>query len=157
KKELLAASKYLNVSKLLLPGLPDAGLGKKSCQDAFFKKLLPFAAELRPECIISFGEDGISGHIDHISVGKVAKKVAKKLKVSFLKFSRPPELHKSIDILKRRHKYGTYVKTLRRPHYDIEIKIDPKVKLKALHFHKSQMGDEGPFAEFSAKTAKQLL
>jgi LmbE family N-acetylglucosaminyl deacetylase len=59
KKELLAVSKYLKVSELLIPGLPDAELGSKSNQDAFFKSLLPFAGKHRPSFIISFGEDGI--------------------------------------------------------------------------------------------------
>ncbi len=157
KKELQAASKYLKVSGLLMPGLPDAQLGRKSNQDAFYKKLLPFAAKHRPALIISFGKDGISGHMDHISVGKVAKEVAKKLKIPFLTFSAPPELDKSIELLKKRRKHGKYVKRLKRQPHDIEIKVDQKKKLKALYFHKSQLDAEGPFAEFSAKTVKQLL
>jgi LmbE family N-acetylglucosaminyl deacetylase len=157
KKELLAASKYLKVSALLMPGLPDSELGRKSNQEVFYKKLLPFAEKHRPELIISFGKDGISGHTDHISVGKVANEVAKKMKVPFLKFTAPPELHKSMEALKRRQKHGKYVKTLKRQPHDIEIKVDPKKKLKALHFHKSQLDAGGPFAEFSAKAVRQLL
>jgi LmbE family N-acetylglucosaminyl deacetylase len=157
KKELLAASKYLKVSGLLMPGLPDAELRIKSNQDAFYKKLLPFAEKHLPALIISFGKDGISGHIDHISVGKVAKKAAQKLKVPFLTFSAPPELHKSIEALKRRRRHGRYVKTLKRQPHNIEIKVDPKKKLKAIRLHKSQFGVEGPFAEFSAKAVRQLL
>src|SRR5262245_7974418 len=38
KKELVAASKYLKVSELLMPGLPDTGLGDASAQNTFFKK-----------------------------------------------------------------------------------------------------------------------
>ena len=157
KKELLAASKYLKVSGLLMPGLPDSELGKKSNQDSFYKKLLPFAEKHRPALIISFGKDGISGHIDHISVGKVAKKTAKKLNVPFLTFSAPPALYKSIEALKRRRKHGKYVKTLKRQPHDIEIKVDPKKKLKALHFHKSQLDAGRPFGEFSAKAVRQIL
>src|SRR5262245_54475539 len=102
RKELLAASKYLKVAELLMGGLPDAEMGKKSNQDTFFKRLLPFAKKLRPDLIISFGRDGISGHVDHISAGKVAKQVARKLKIPFLAFSAPPELHKSLKGLKER-------------------------------------------------------
>jgi LmbE family N-acetylglucosaminyl deacetylase len=157
KKELMAASRYLKVSGLLMSGLPDTELGRKYNQNVFFKRLLPFAAKHRPELIISFGKDGISGHIDHISVGKVAKKVAKKLKVPFLTFSAPPALHKSMEVLKRRRMHGKYVKLLKRQPHDIEIKVDPKKKLKALNFHKSQLDLEGPLAGFSANTVKQLL
>jgi N-acetylglucosamine malate deacetylase 2 len=157
KKELLAASKYLKVSGLLMPGLPDSELGRKSNQDTFYQKLLPFAEKHRPELIISFGKDGISGHIDHISVGKVAKEVAKKLKVPFLTFSPPPALHKSIEALKKRRKHGKYVKRLKSQPHNIEIKVNPKKKLKAIRLHKSQLGVEGPFPEFSAKAVRQLL
>ncbi|HSP06650.1 MAG TPA: PIG-L deacetylase family protein, partial [Acidobacteriota bacterium] len=157
KRELLAVSKFLKVSGLLMPGLPDAELGKKSNQDAFFKKLLAFASKHRPSLVISFGKDGISGHVDHISVGKVAKEVARELKVPFLAFSAPPELHKSIEVLKRRRKHGKYVKALKHQTHDIEIPINPTVKLKALRFHKSQHGSKGPFADFPPKTVKQFL
>jgi LmbE family N-acetylglucosaminyl deacetylase len=157
KKELLAASKYLKVSRLLMPGLPDTELGRKSNQDAFRKKLLRFAATHRPDFIISFGEDGISGHVDHISVGKVAKEVAKELKIPFLTFSAPPELEKSIEVLRKRRKHGKYVKRLKPKPHDVEIKVNPIKKLKALHFHKSQFEFQETFAEFPAKTVKQFL
>lgn len=157
KKELLAVSKFLKVSGLLMAGLPDAELGKKSNQQAFFKKLLPFAAKHRPAIIISFGKDGISGHIDHISAGIVAKRVATKLHVPFLTFAAPPALHKSMNLLKQRRKHGKYVKRLRHQPHDIEIKINPSYKLKALRFHKSQFDAKGPFAQFSPEVVKQFL
>jgi LmbE family N-acetylglucosaminyl deacetylase len=157
KKELLAASKFLKVSKLLMPGLPDAGLGMKSNQDAFFKKLLPFVKKLSPELIISFGKDGISGHMDHISVGKVAKEVARKLKIRFLTFSTPPELYNSMEGLKKRRKHGKYSKRIKHQPHDTVIKVNPIKKLKALRFHKSQFGVDGPFEQFSPKAMKQML
>lgn len=157
KRELLAVSKFLKVSGLLMPGLPDAELGKKSNQDVFFKKLLTFASKHRPSLVVSFGKDGISGHVDHISVGKVAKKVARELKVPFLAFSAPPDLRKSIEVLKGRRKHGKYVKALKHQDHDIKIPINPTLKLKALHLHKSQHGSEGPFANFPPKTVKQFL
>lgn len=157
KKELIAVSKFLKVSGLLMAGLPDAELEKKSNQEAFFRKLFAFAVKHLPELIISFGKDGISGHIDHISAGIVAKRVAKELGVPFLTFVAGPELQKSMDILKQRRKHGKYLtKVKHRPH-DIEIKINASHKLKALSFHQSQFDAEGPFAQFSPKAARQLL
>jgi N-acetylglucosamine malate deacetylase 2 len=157
KNELLAVSKFLKVSGLLMPGLPDAEMRKKANQEAFFKKLLPFAAKHRPSMMISFGRDGISGHMDHISVGKIGRQVAKKLRIPFLTFSAPPAMHKSIDLLKTRRKHGKYVNVLKHRTHDIEIKIDRLNKLKALDFHKSQFESEGPFVGLSPKTVKQML
>ena len=157
KKELIAASKYLKVSDLLMAGLPDAGMGAKANQAAFFKKLIPFAAKHRPDFIISFGEDGISGHIDHISVGKVAKRVAKKLNIPLITFSAPPELHKSLEELKNRRKHGKYVKQLKPSSHDIEIKVHAAKKLKALRFHDSQLDRKEPLTNFPTKARKQIL
>ena len=157
KKELLAVSKFLKISKLLMPGLPDAELGQKSHQDAFRKKLFPFAAKHRPDLIISFGAYGISGHIDHISVGKIAQAVAKELKIPFFTFAAPPELHKSLEQLKKRRKHGKYVQRLKRQPHDIEIRVNPAKKLKALRLHKSQHDQEGPMADFPEKTIRQVL
>ncbi len=157
KKELQAASRFLKVSELLMPGFPDAELEKKSNQEAFFEKLLSFAAKHRPAVMIGFGNDGVSGHLDHIAAGKVAKAVAKKLKIPFLKFSAPPQLHESMEELKRRRKHGKYLKSLKRQPHDIEIRVDPVKKLKALRFHKSQLDGREPLGSFSAKTVKQIL
>jgi LmbE family N-acetylglucosaminyl deacetylase len=157
KKELLAVSRFLKVSGLLMAGLPDAELGKKSNQEAFFKKLLSFASKHLPAIIISFGKDGISGHIDHISAGMVAKRVAEKLDIPFITFAAPPALHKSMTLLKQRRKHGKYVKRLKHGAHDIEIKINPSLKLKALLMHKSQFGAGGPFAQFPPKAVKQFL
>lgn len=157
KRELLAVSKFLRVSKLLMSGLPDAEMGNKSNQNAFYIELLEFASELRPDIMISFGKDGISGHIDHISVGAVAKKVAKQLSIAFLTFSAPPEFHKSMETLKKRRKYGKYAKSINHQPHNISLKIDGASKLKALKFHKSQMDPGGPFSSLTPKTAKQFL
>jgi N-acetylglucosamine malate deacetylase 2 len=157
KKELLAASRYLKVSALLMAGLPDTGLGNQSNQDIFFKKLLPFAKRHSPELIISFGEDGISGHVDHIGVGRVAKRIAKKLKIPLITFAAPPELHKSIEELKKRRAHGKYVKSLKPPRHDIEIKVNSSKKMKALRFHKSQLDADDPLSNFPTKAKKQFL
>jgi len=157
KGELLKVSKFLKVSGLLTPGLPDANLANEINQKLFFRKLLKFAKEHNPEFIVSFGRDGISGHLDHIAAGKVAKQVAKELKIRFLTFTAPPELKNSIELLKQRRKHGKYVENLKHHPHDIEITIDSKRKLKALRFHKSQFGKLGPFASVSKKARKQFL
>lgn len=157
KKELLVVSKLLKVQELLMPGLPDARMGEKSHQDVFFKKLLRFAAKHSPEIIISFGNDGISGHIDHISAGNVAQKVARKLKLPILTFSAPPDLQNSLEGLKSRRKHGKYAKGLKHLSHDFKIRIDGKAKLKALGLHKSQLDADGAFSGLSKKTARQFL
>jgi LmbE family N-acetylglucosaminyl deacetylase len=157
KRELQRVSKFLKVSESLLPGLPDTKLREKVNQGVFFKKLLSFALKHQPDLIISFGKDGISGHMDHISAGEVAEKVAKELKVPLLRFSAPPSLTRSILLLTKRRRHGKYVRRLKHQAHNIEIKVDPKTKLKALQFHKSQFDEGGPFSDLSPQIAKEFL
>jgi LmbE family N-acetylglucosaminyl deacetylase len=87
----------------------------------------------------------------------VARKVARNLKIPFLSFTAPPELHNSMEELKKRRKHGKYIKKLKPQRHDIEIKVDPSKKLKALRFHKSQQDVAGPLAQFPAKMVNQIL
>ncbi len=157
KKELLQVLKFLKVSKSLLPGLPDTKLLEKVNQELFFAKLRSFALKHRPDVMISFGKDGISGHTDHISAGAVAKKVATGLKIPMFTFSAPPGLARSILLLRKRRKHGNYIRRIKHKAPDFEIKIDPKTKLKALQFHKSQFNEIGPFSHMTPQVAKEIL
>ena len=77
--ELLKAAKILKIDKVIFLGLPDAAV--KENAKKFFEKALPIVKKIAPDHILSFGPDGMTGHLDHITVGRVARRVAKKLKI----------------------------------------------------------------------------
>ena len=87
KAELLAAAKILKIKKehVLFLGMPDAAV--KAHKKELFEKSLPLIRKIAPDYILSFGPDGMSGHLDHITVGEVALRVAKKLKVPVAAFT----------------------------------------------------------------------
>ena len=62
-----------------------------------------------------------------------------------------------MEELKKRQRHGKYVKTVKLRAHDIEIKVNPSQKLKALRIHNSQMDAKDPLAKFPEKTRKQVL
>jgi len=156
KKELMSVSRFLHIKPVFILGLPDGELRKHS--KAIFKKSLVFATQQKPEVIVSFGEDGISGHYDHITAGRIAKRIAKNLDIPFIAFTLPPIIAKNaLKWLKSRRtaKHYRNMVVYKRP--TIKISIDPKVKKRALRLHKSQMDDKDAFTGFPEYAVKELL
>ena len=155
KAELEAASKYLGVTELYTFKYPDAELQKHKKET--YKELLPIIKKINPDFIISFGEDGISGHLDHVAIGEVAKKIATKLDKHFLSFTRPPKLQKEAKHwFRNKRKEGRYLEDFEYRKADIKIPIDGKVKLKAISFHKSQLDGNKPFAKIPKFAAEEM-
>src|SRR5437773_637708 len=65
KEELIRVSKFLKVSHLEILTLPDGSVIKHKSK--FFASILKIAETNRPDIIVSFGPDGITGHRDHIA------------------------------------------------------------------------------------------
>ena len=146
RNELLRAAKVLKIDKVFFLGFPDASVRENAA--ALYKKSLPIIAKIKPEYILSFGPDGVSGHWDHITAGKVARRIAKKLKIPLAAFTLSAE---SRDIRTKlilgRRKFGSYAGIPKHRESDITIKIDAAVKRRAMRYHVSQFGGAVPFAE----------
>lgn len=156
RKELKRAAKFLHIKPVLNLALPDGKL--KNYQKIIFQKGLAFAKKHRPDFMISFGQDGISGHIDHITAGKIAKQIAKKLNIPFIAAALPPSItKKALKWLATRRKAGHYVKSVIYKKPNIKIVIDNKIKKKALRIHQSQMDHKNAFTGFPAYAVKELL
>lgn len=153
KKELEKVSKFLGVKKLLGFSMKDGGL--KESASILKAKINKAVREIRPDFIFSFGSDGISGHLDHITVGKSAKYAARKMDIPFIAFSASPYLSKQRMLARR--KFGVYSNSAKRQEYNLKIKIDPAAKMKAVSFHKSQFGADSPFKGFSEKQRKMII
>ena len=150
KKELENVSDFLKVKILYTLGLPDGKLAqhKKLLQ----QKIEAVLKQESPAFLLSFGQDGISGHKDHIYIGEVGRRLAKSHSIPFVAFSPQPSMANKMKIFKRRRKYGVYAKKVVHAPHNLKIKSDPRVKLKALRMHKSQ----SPFDHLSKKTILQL-
>jgi len=142
KAELMKAGKVLHVGEIVVLHFPDGGL--KPRERELYREVLAAAQRIAPDYILSFGPDGISAHWDHIVVGKVARRVARRLKVPIASFTFHPEIarHRHKMLLVRR-KFGIYapIKEFRKG--DIKIKIEAGAKRKAMSAHRSQLKDGG--------------
>jgi LmbE family N-acetylglucosaminyl deacetylase len=145
RNELLKVAKVLKIDNVIFLGFPDANVRKNEKQ--LYEKSLPIIAKIKPEYILSFGPDGMSGHWDHITAGKVALRIAKKLKIPLAAFTMSAASRKArMKFVLARRKFGSYAGIPKHRKGDITIKIDGAVKRRAMRHHVSQFGGATPFA-----------
>ncbi len=94
KQELSAVARFLKVDDLYFFNFPDTKV--KDHIPALTIKTEQLIKKIAPDYILSFGPDGMSGHLDHIAVGAVAQKLAKKLKISVFGIWRAAAAEKTV-------------------------------------------------------------
>ncbi len=157
KAELLKAAKILKIDKVIFLGLPDAAV--KENAKKFFEKALPIVKKIAPDHILSFGPDGMTGHLDHITVGRVARRVAKKLKIPMAAATMSDERIAALrkEFFLARRKFGRYIDFSEHRKGDIKIKVDAAVKRRAMRSHISQFGTAGPFSQLPKKVRDMMF
>lgn len=137
EKELKAACRVLGVEDMTLWNYPDGGL--KSIEDS---EILPHIEEFirssSPDVVVTYGEDGVTGHPDHIAVGGWATK-------AFLQLVRenpgaaPKRLYHRTSPAKRREIYNRSDLVYRDDYTTIvDGRGIPNTRLKAHACHRSQ-------------------
>lgn len=156
RRELNAVSKFLNVSKTFILNLPDGGV--KGYKKKLFSQGLKIASTERPDLILSFGPDGITGHFDHVATGQVARKIARLTRTPFAAFSFSPKFLKEAErSLKARRKSPYYIKKINFTKPNLRVPINGTAKKKAIRMHSSQMDKGNPFTGFPKYAVKELL
>ncbi len=157
KKEMEASCRFLKVSGLFPLDFPDGRL--IHCKARLFYEGLRIVKRLRPDALLSFGKYGMSGHLDHIAAGEIARRIAEKLQIPLYTLTIPPELAQEFsERIKARRRSPHYTK--KPPVFEtptIKISIDPKIKLKAGSFHASQLDDGKPFSSLPARIRRVRL
>lgn len=137
KRRLLVVAKLLNVSKLVILKIPDGRV--KDHQEGLYKACVALIQKDKPHVIISFGPDGITGHWDHIAVGKVSKRIAEDFSIPFYEFSLPPDFSQAdFQELHFRRRAKTYLRNVTYTMPNVKIKVNSKIKRKALNFYAPQ-------------------
>lgn len=155
KKELTAAAKFLKVKGLFFFNFPDTKLD--SSVKPLQKKTDDLVKKIQPDYIFSFGPDGMSGHLDHITIGSVAKKSAEKNEIPFLAFGASPALRKNFKLIMSRRKHGKYAVNIKHKIPNLKVKVDLKEKQKTLKFHKSQFGQSTLLANMPKNIKKGFM
>ena len=136
-RELLNAAKILGVKKVYFLGFTDGTLSN-GLYHKLAAKITTHLKKIKPETIITFEPQGVSGHIDHITVSMVSSFVFWKL--PFIKnlwqVCRPYS--------KQRFDYFIYFpKGYKKEEIDKTVNIEDvwDQKVKAMMEHKSQIKD----------------
>ena len=87
KAELEAATRTLGVAELHLLGYLDGQVAQAD-ETIAVEQIATLLDQLRPQVVITFGPDGISGHADHVAVHRFATQ-------AFDRFARRADLHQS--------------------------------------------------------------
>jgi LmbE family N-acetylglucosaminyl deacetylase len=78
EKELRAAAGITGIRDIYLLGYIDGELEKANAGEVA-GRVLDIMMKVRPEVVITFGPDGVSGHPDHIAIGRAATAAFKKI------------------------------------------------------------------------------
>jgi LmbE family N-acetylglucosaminyl deacetylase len=73
--ELRCAARALGIHDPLLLGFQDQGISPKPVSSEVANRLREIIDRLRPEVVITFGPDGLTGHPDHRAAGNITTQV----------------------------------------------------------------------------------
>jgi LmbE family N-acetylglucosaminyl deacetylase len=179
--ELRAALDLLGVAEVRFLGYRDSGMDgtpENRHPDAFVNQNVDAVAgvvaeimlEKRPTAVITYGPDGIYGHPDHIMAHKVG--YAAVLEAGERGWQ-TPNLYYSSASRERIRRMASHpnsafakmapelVETFGTPAAEITTWMDIRAfadrKLAALKAHRSQVGDDGPFAQLAEEERKLWL
>jgi len=171
--ELRAALDMLGVNDVCILGYRDSGMNGTPENDhpqAFVNQDVEEVAEIvaeiilekRPTVVITYGPDGIYGHPDHIMAGKVGEAAVCK---AGERGWQTPNLYYSSASRERIRRMANHpnnpfakmapelLETFGTPSAEITTWMDIRAfserKLDALRKHRTQVGDNGPFAHLS--------
>ena len=145
RHELEQSLAVLGAERPIVLGYPDGGCDQVPDRLGA-RRVASLIEEFRPQIVLSFGPDGVTGHRDHLAVGRwTALAVAAQ--------GRPPALVTTSaasvwpgDIVKRMHRIGAFVPGYpddQVRHGDLPVTLSGvalETKLDALRSHRSQVG-----------------
>lgn len=135
--ELKDACHVLGVKDMTLWNYPDGGL--KSIDDSeIIPRIEEFIRNFSPEVVVTYGEDGVTGHPDHITVGGWVTKAFHRL-VKENPGAAPKRLYHRISPMKRRALYNRSDLVYRDDYTTIvDGRRFPHARFKAHACHRSQ-------------------
>lgn len=146
KKELLKSAKILGIKEVLFLDFADGSLSNNNYHEVT-DKLKEVLEKIKPDTIMTFAENGVSGHLDHVAVS---------MESSYL-FERTPFVKNIMFFCEKREakeKIGTNYFVYFPEGYDsreVDLVVDVtdflETKIKAMETHASQMSDVKMFLD----------
>lgn len=157
KRELERACKFLGIDQAFTPGIPDGMVEQES--SALKLEADKILKSLEPDAIISFGEDGITGHNDHLAVGRIARALAEENGLPLYFFTLSPKLcENGCSWLNKKRLTGVYqVGYKEHSQATFGIPIDSQTKAQALQIYVSQLDNGNPFNHYPPEAVTEFL
>jgi N-acetylglucosamine malate deacetylase 2 len=135
--ELRAAAAIMGIRDIYFLGYIDGEMDKADTEQVI-DKIANIMRRVEPEIVITFGPDGISGHSDHIAVGKAATEAFKRLSAES---SGPRKLY-YVTIAESAVPNAEDFGVATRPDKEVTISTDISefldLKIQAIAAHRSQ-------------------
>jgi LmbE family N-acetylglucosaminyl deacetylase len=135
--ELRTAAAIMGIRDIYFLGYIDGELDKADTNEVI-NKIADIMRHVQPEIVITFGPDGISGHSDHIAVGRAATGAFKRLSAE----GRGPRKLYYVTIAKSAVPNADDFGVATRPDEEVTISIDISglldSKIQAIAAHRSQ-------------------
>ncbi len=156
-KELYSVGEFLGIGDIKVSDFRDGFLYEEETNLA--SEVKDFILKVKPDAVLSFGDDGYTGHRDHTVLGKIARKISLELGFKFIEFSTPhidtcPGFY---DYLSSKRKNGFYEDNIEKNKANLFVKIDKDTKLQALKLYKTQFKGLDPYNTFPKDIADHLL
>jgi len=170
-RELQDAAAVLGIADLIVLDHPDGDL-RWAHVPQLHAEIVAAVDQYRPDAVITFAEDGLYWHLDHIGVHERTYTALRSLG------SEPPPLYyvtmvKGVmhDVVEAAHAKGgapsdssfwgippgAFGEAAKPPSFSIDVRDWVARKLAALRCHKTQMGRDNPIAWIDEKEARDLL
>lgn len=187
ERELRAACATLGISWLQFLDLEDGSVGSIAGteeEDLALEKLVRAIRELQPRTVVTFGEDGLYGHEDHVAVGRLATRacsMAADPEVFPHHFDRDLALHRVPELLYATVPHGWYTELANRlgqsacpadlwgippEQFGVPVETISKTveisrfldrKLAAIRCHRTQIDNGHAFFSLSADLASRFF
>ena len=149
--ELRCACRELGLEEPVIMGLPDGQLSSLDPKE-IQTKILEAIAAFHPQIILSFGPHGISGHPDHIAIGRSALNAYRQCEdiLAFYSIVVPSSIVKSMSLPNLHATPDNQIT------HTIDISEVWMSKLKAIACHQTQMA-ESPILKADDKSQRIFL
>jgi LmbE family N-acetylglucosaminyl deacetylase len=156
RRELLAATRVARIRPVHVFHYPDGRV--QDSAEAYRRHCLRIARRWRPDAVLTFGFDGMTGHRDHIAAGRVGRAVGLALGRPVYVFTFPVRLGRraAVWFLKRRVN-PHYAALLPYPRPTLRLTVDPKRKFRSIGQYKSQLDAGGPLSQLPADVRRTIL
>lgn len=153
RRELMAGSAAAKIHPVHFLHMPDGELPEfqKKC----WPKVKSLAGKLRPEAILTFGPDGITGHRCHIACWHIGRRLAAQLNIPLFVFTLPASIAKRAPAWFMRRRVNPHyhpIAPYRRP--TVRVPTPRGFKVAMLRHYRSQFDFDNPYRGYPAYAAK---